>query len=388
MVTGVNKWPSPLIPRSYPYTINYDRNDPLQTQFSVNQSFLKKRWRNSFGILCVAVVVELFKLISERDSIVDTSVNVMIPWDHFLVATTIYKDHLNCSPFVQLLNQIISFEKRHKIRFDAKENEVSRKVRMILRILQIQLHACAVFCIVACTIAPTGLWGHLPKALFQVEWGGEDWIALPVVQKLGSFCYTYFIVTTIINHMVLDSCLVIIATTYCLLSTLIAFERSFHQMKNRSKGITMYREIQLLCAIYNELNKGGIIQAFILIPVVTLSVALTTSLGHFDQIDTVSFCAFMDAAGISLLWICTCFHFAMKIFARSEDILKKKLWSWNDSNPSENARNGSTKIWKADWRSMPVVKIFFFGNNFFEKSTQLVILDFVINNTVTLMLLT
>lgn len=179
----------------------------------------------------------------------------------------------------------------------------------------------------------------------------------------------------LIGTIMLNCSINLLTSTYCLYSTMVIFQRRMLQQPCDSSLLNLFREVQLLNLRYNDLHKYLIVPGILLEGLFLPAVTEFILIAHWRKMDTVSIITVADSCFDGVVMILLCFHFAVKVYVANESSLKAR----------KNVHFG--KLWRRYWKSFKTLKIFFFVNNFFERLTPLIILQFAINLTINLVLL-
>lgn len=161
----------------------------------------------------------------------------------------------------------------------------------------------------------------------------------------------------------------------------------FHEKGEVDGTVLMFREIQLLCNLYNGIHQHQLIPGVMIITVLGASVSLFAMVSGSASMDVTTVLifgnGFVNAIGTTFL----CFYFAAKLFTESKELTIKHGCMEQGGElilAGEGVRQ--KRLLKRYWRSFPCLKIFFFERNFFECSTPLVILGFSMNFAINMIL--
>ncbi|CAL8097968.1 unnamed protein product [Orchesella dallaii] len=152
------------------------------------------------------------------------------------------------------------------------------------------------------------------------------------------------------------------------------------------KQLLVYREVQLLIEIFNDIHKN-FMMGFIIFSVIITTIVSANLLVLSNT--TLDFGAILVIGPIFLNTLITMgvsFRVPAAIFSLSKDTL-----IWTRSNVLSRIPREKDKAFynwaKIYWRSFPSFKIQFFAANYFEKRTPLVIMDFCFIQVINLALL-
>lgn len=120
-----------------------------------------------------------------------------------------------------------------------------------------------------------------------------------------------------------------------------------------------------------------------------ISVSTFTIVSSWESLNTITAVVFVNGLIASIVGAFLCFYFATKLFMESKDFVKTQgCISSNGGYVTLGYECLKRQhLLKKYWRSFPVLKIFFFETNFFERSTPLVILNLSLNVEVSMILI-
>lgn len=191
----------------------------------------------------------------------------------------------------------------------------------------------------------------------------------------------------------------ILVICFCLHSTLLLFSQSLpSQNGNLHRVAKMWREVQLIFKRYNGIHQKELMPMEIIFVICSFSGAAYPLISMYKKLDMIVILICGNVWSISLLAMRTCLSLPMKVFADGEVIVSGKglykLFGESEGKSKSlfkscknDAKLISTSLARKYWDSLPKQKIYFFSNNFFERKTPLVILDFAINILVNLILI-
>ncbi len=147
----------------------------------------------------------------------------------------------------------------------------------------------------------------------------------------------------------------------------------------------MYREFQVLVGSYNTLLKPFLTPSYVILSPLLFCAATYTLILMGSRLDLVSISIMSICVVGSLAMNLICFHFAVELFKRSRSLKQREVGLGKRIVSGERSR--VTKLSKVYWRSFPQMRIYFSDGNFFEDMTCFVILDFSVNQAVSLILM-
>lgn len=146
----------------------------------------------------------------------------------------------------------------------------------------------------------------------------------------------------------------------------------------------MYRQFQVLVGAYNTLLKTFLTPSYVILSPLLFCAATYTLILMGSRLDVVSLSIMSISLVVSLAMNLICFHFAVELFKKSRLLKGREAALGRRMRNSERSR--VTKLSKIYWKSFPQMRIYFSDVNFFEDVTCFVILDFSVNQAVSLIL--
>lgn len=148
-------------------------------------------------------------------------------------------------------------------------------------------------------------------------------------------------------------------------------------------NVLKFREINVLLNIYNDIASFYIMPAYILIGTTGFFFSLYAVVARLDELDIGTIAIFSSALAVSGAEVVGCFHWAKKINSDSK-LMRKNAFPVNGTVVDWSLYK--RKMGKRYFKSFPELRVYF-GNNFFERVTPLVMLDFSINQALSLILM-
>lgn len=198
-----------------------------------------------------------------------------------------------------------------------------------------------------------------------------------------SFIFKYIVAYFVVNWYVIMSIASILVEQVGMLLILVANKRHFTNLscfaktyKNLNRALVIYRELQMLCNVYNDLHK------ILLTPAPILACGTGTSAGYsmltskFFEKKISTAILFGNLHVMCITGIIPGFQSAPKFLVESKTLTVKHC-NWNCNEISRHLPNShDRKIVARCCRSFPVIRILFFKSNFFEGNTSQVIANF------------
>lgn len=147
----------------------------------------------------------------------------------------------------------------------------------------------------------------------------------------------------------------------------------------------MYRQFQVLVGTYNTLLKPFLTPSYVILSPLLFWAATYTLMLMGSRLDVVSFSMMSISLVVSLAMNLMCFHFGVELFKKSRSLKSREVALGGRVANSERSR--VTELSKIYWKSIPQMRIHFSDGNFFEDMTCFVILDFSVNQAVSLILM-
>lgn len=190
-----------------------------------------------------------------------------------------------------------------------------------------------------------------------------------------SFWYTYISAKKLANLSLLHVTVSFLASFFSLRCSLIL-------LKCRSGNVQLFREIQLLCRLYNSVHQHHIIPGTVIIGVMIYTVCLYTLVISWSHLDLKTLLIFSNSLAIGTAIILACFHLACRINTESKQFLE----TWNTFKEIKGGSKRKLAILRRYTKSIQPLKIYFFESNFFERMTPVVILNFAMTAAINLIL--
>lgn len=150
--------------------------------------------------------------------------------------------------------------------------------------------------------------------------------------------------------------------------------------------VSMHRQFQVLTEAYNNIMQKTITPFYLILSPTLFCVAVYTLMALGTNIDGMSLVTLIVIFGLALSQNFICFYFAIEVYKTSRSIHNKDgIIQRNPKTRSEN--DYSRKLFDRYWRSFPIAKIRFLDGNFFEDCTCLIMLQFSVDQAVSLILM-
>lgn len=151
-----------------------------------------------------------------------------------------------------------------------------------------------------------------------------------------------------------------------------------------TRAMSTVREMQCIAVAYNDLMKRSTVMAFVIMSPLMLFFGVYVIIGN-EEIDIVSIVVGLNAIFLGLAINLTCFTFAQKFFLTSMKVKDKGRASLCGSMFGK--RRQLRNIWTRYLKSVPAMKVYLFESNFFDAGTQGNLLQFSINQVISMVLM-
>lgn len=356
-------------------------------KFVVNTHFQHVTWKVSIVTISSVILLAAYRSIFEENSLLGTTTELwkLILFSLFLSCSSFYKR--NSLLVAHFFNQIGNFEQSHSTVLQAQSVIDEIPLKMVSTFLRgfpiFVLGNCLLFGVTG-WLVPNAPWNFIP---FPIS--SENDLQFPVKTAIAVHTYVGWRVGGNIANINVAFCL--LASCFSLNSNLIAFRRILRLSSlntDFSKLCQIYREIQILVDIYNNVFKQPIILGYVTVAPISLSVCSYLVISQWYTLDTSTFLVFVSLGMLSISIITLVFQYAVDIFSTSESLVACRCWGINSRRDGNfQGYRRSSRLAKMYLKSMPKVKIRFLSSNFFESQTPLVILDFSISLAINLVLL-
>lgn len=389
----------PYVLRSYTSKVGKSENHLTQRSNTVLYKFAagtgssSSHWIWHVVIFFSAVFSTLYQSIYEDKHAVEVSVHLLQTFSFTFGAILVHIQYHQSEIFVDLLNELLEFEKRHLSYISPNERKAWRQVKyrklivLGIHFFRVTFTLPSIAFPISVAFFPFAPWRHVPAGILRsisiINISGSLFtqILVKVTQGCISFAYSYAVVYLCTNRYLLLIILSIFASQASLIYMVHAFKIRVTKRNQIQNSVRMYREIQLLCSLFNELHKLHVIPASILIAMVGTSVSLFMLVSRRVDKDFQITFLFGNCLVLGIAVILLGFHFAVKLYSDNRNLLILQPYLRNTKTSTER------RMMRKYWRSLPLLKIFFFQSNFFESTTPLVILDFSMNLAINLILL-
>lgn len=363
-----------LIPLKNPYKLQRAiTNAAVSYHLQAVRRFRLSHWKGHIVIVIIGVLSSIYQILFESVSILDRCVNALIAVGFGSNAYFIYAHKLHSVSFASFINQLLEFERRN---VDPSRKNVwlsvkyGRIVIFSVKMFFVTHHMAAISLTIGNVIWPNTPWSLIPHVIYQKIAGFE------VVRRFLIFLFTYVSLKTVINVAILNNTVNFLVSLFALNCGVILLEQRTQQVTR------MYREMQLMCGRYNSIHKSCFIPQTLIMGVSIYFVSLATLVSAWSNLDVKAVMIFSNSLGVGTGIILLCFHLATRLHEETKLFLKSR-----SHLHLTNCRSSKRGIVRRYWKSFPVLKIYFFETNFFERETPLVILDFAMNLAVSLILL-
>lgn len=352
-------------------------------------------WLWPVGILISCVAATIYQSIFEDKNNGEIFTHLLEAVALSLAAAFAYFQYTTSKNFTSFLNEGFRFEERCLAQDPNFDRNYWRTVKYRTLILTgfhlfrlaLPIHSLCVATSVS--VFPMSPWRLVPTGILKQFLKIEVTIFAGIMQRAISFVYTFLVIyLAIIRYFLLTAVTIFYAQGSMIFMVLASKKVGAFTITQKLKTlVSMQREIQLLCQIYNDIHKRNVIPLVIILGVISNSFSLYILVSNWTCINLQISVIFGNCVIVAFGIILLAFHLAVKLYIESKNLFRLHMFQ-NNFRCEENSllRRKDKILIKKYWRSFTDLKIFFFEANFFEGSTPLVILAFSMNCAVNLIL--
>lgn len=225
---------------------------------------------------------------------------------HLLILTPVlfsilysYQDHIYANDFISFLNQVLLLERHHLDTAHESENYRMRNQYSRLAILSIKSFQALLNVVMfmhPCTILflPYAVWRIVPRLILDkfsnIEIGGVvGFILSELGRRVLSGWYSYILLYCALTRYRIVLILSIISSQSYLILMLIELKRSLRRCvcsnAKINSTVRSFREIQLLCSIYNDIHKRHVIPSLVITTMAGVIFPIFMFASKFTRID-------------------------------------------------------------------------------------------------------
>lgn len=263
----------------------------------------------------------------------------------------------------------------------------ANRIRKVVKCFELSLGGFPLFVGIAQMLIPTSPIRMFPSLFFSD--GESEYNFVEILKRVTAGIFSYIVVGFGINSGQIIFALHLIIITASLNSSLILLQHGIKVQACSRPPPLIYREIQLLFQCYNEISKGLLMPTIILYNILSLCVSSYPLISEYDKMESIfTFFFLINILVVAIMVLFTCLGLPGEVYKTGKELVGGVGIEANvDYLRNRVGCCREVRIVKKFWKSCPNVKIFFFSSSFFERCTQLSILDFAINITVNLILL-
>lgn len=380
-----------------------EHDQTVHFQFESNLGTSASYWFYHVSIIVTGIACIFYQIVFEDQLLEAIAIHWFEVVAYISVITMIYQQ--NSIAYNTFLNQLLLLEKTEA---SFQDYDLERKFwrkhdlcKLIARSIRLFTFLITTFEFVfpaSVALFPYSPWKYLPTKLLDgfsiLNFGGVRGILLTeVCTRVFSFVFTYVSLYLGISRFLILLVLSIIMGQGSLILMLLAFKRHLTSSNCRisstdklTSSVLFYREIQLVCCIYNKIHKMLVVPALILTYGFGCTVGLYMLMSTFVEKKLQTLIVFCNLLVMSISAIMLAFQFAAKFYMKSKRLLMSQSRRKHDEISIYMLNRRDCVAMKRYYRSFHILKIYFFQDNFFEENTSLVLLDFSINNAINLVL--
>lgn len=383
-----------LLPLQYPFQFSFDPT-LKQYRFTSNLSFRKRHWIYQCLLLMLAFLIGTIRAQTESKSIFDKITTLFFPWFGVYYAAVVCFYKFEASHFCEFLNQVLTFEtdgglpKTHEKTYNWKDDKARAFVSRITRIGTVSLFSHSVMYSLSCAYDPLVPWSIMPNSFLNVFCGKKECsITTEIFRRLFLFIYSYITMKLMVNLAAMIILLSLLIPTFCIFACLKTLHWSLLQAKLKKdliRNVQIYRQVQLLCGLYNKIHRRFLLPGIIVSAMCCFSIPGFIVATRFDQLDLSATMIFGNATSVAVCLMIGCFYFAAQfneICISVFESFKRKLVSCDKGC----GNNREAKIARKYVVSLYPLRIQF-GQNYFHRLSPLVFLDISADLLIQLILL-
>lgn len=291
-------------------------------------------------ILISEVLFAVYQFVFEDKLLIEKSIRILDVSIFVGAAGFATFHHRHFQQVVNFLNEILLFEKR-RVRtdknFDAefwRKHVAYRKFVIVgLELYRLFLFLISITIATSLALYPYSPWKKLPARTLQqlinsIPILAGNPIYTDAIVRVISFTYTYVVMRLFLNHILLVITLALTAAQSSMFWMLVALKRLIIQYSRFGREekvgtvIKMFREIQLLRKVYNDIHKLHLVLATIIIFGMAGSCSLFVVVSRWEMLDFQGMVIYGgDGLVTCVAVILHLFHIAVKIYAESQNVL-------------------------------------------------------------------
>lgn len=277
-------------------------------------------------------------------------------------------------------SQLVQFERRH-INTPPNQrwnNLESKMISVLATLFEISMRLLDVLMPLVSAILPDSPWNvfaapYVLLAEYVPQHPNFDYL-LKITMYLSNYIYWRLMMDFIVMSYVVNFMVGVYALKCCL--SLFQYLTAFVNPEN----LKIYRELQMLTNLYNITHRSSCMVGIVLLSIMACITYTFSWVGNFRELHPANTITSMVLANAVSTQILVVFRISADVFKTSCHVHKQIR------GQLANGRCGNGKWLRKFWKSCPLLKVEFFGN-YFDRTTPLVILQFCVNQTVSLILL-
>lgn len=342
---------------------------------------LKRHWLYHLLIQILASIFLSIRLFQspERYSYTCYNINSLLMAVIFLgIGSSSFLHYINRNSFPLFINQLLVFE--------SKNFPASILKLLSAKICPASIRIIRLIFLLECFVTPicTLVFPSYPWNTFPFQISSQIHIIPFVALHTISVLWNYLCYSSLMSVSTTTTLICLIISNFGLNSSLKVFQNRL-MISPYSAFTTTYRQIQLLCSLYNYNHQKTILPLTILLWLVALICSGHTSIIQLQSAD-LSFCpllSFIATFVLSTLSLFICLGYFAQVFLHSNKILFKSKYGKTTRFYSKRDK----RVIKRLQLSCPPIRISIFGQNFIEARTPLIIIDFGIEQVASLVLM-
>lgn len=357
----VPKWG--LISLSFPYTVSYDpsfhgafstyqygmANTKCYLQFVANSKYNCGHWVWHVVIQATSVIFLLYQALLEDNFRMEICVHLFIGISILVSTVFSYIPHLESNEISNFMNELLAFEKRWLAKVNTRGNNYWRNVDyrrfviIVLGLFRITLPLASITIAISLAILPYSPWRFLLIAIlnsFSVLSGGNN-IIEEIIRRAASLIFTYLSLHLCVNHYLTIASTTFFSAQSSIFWMVLAFKKLFatnnslgwvESCRNVYTTVTMFREIQVLCVVFNQKHKILVMPTLIIVADMTTSVSIFVLVSSWGNMNLPTAIIFGNMLLMGLGVVLLLFLLAVKVFTESKKLLRLHIWCHGQSD--------------------------------------------------------
>lgn len=365
----------------FPYRWN-----PLQKSFYVSESYTSWWWIVVCVIHMLASILQaIFKYVSPEPPLLwEMVLRTCFSFLYFILATCFTAFHKFQSPAVcEFLNKLMQFDNIHVNTSQHKkwQNFETRLISLLGSSFYGNFRAINLLVAVLTAVWPKSPWNAFASIYIVVSHRISTYSYSKYIAKPTVFLVNYYFWRVIMDGAAMCYAVNFIIAIYSIKSCLQVFQHiSTADVHVSEPALKIYREIQLLTNLYNDIHRNSCMIGIVVVSITGYVTFTYMLIGNYRELPSVM----MITCGLITF---SCNAEILLAFQLPTQVYTKSIAIYSNVSKRLLVDGVIAKKWKIMvWKSCPIIKIDFFGN-YFDGTTSLVIMQFCMESTISLILL-